>query len=209
MDSLDNNHPAAKATADSKTRILDVALRLFARHGYHKPSMEHIGQEAESDLSQVYFHFPSKEKLFLALVDQFAEMLERRVNQAITAEPVAIKRVQLAIEVCLRTFAEYRYPAKLLLVQAVGLGGSFEEKRLEVQARFARLIAQHLQQAVAAQELPLQTEPLDAEVVAMAWVGAIYGLMMQWLRQGEPAQERIISTLVPILLRSVGYVKQS
>ncbi len=45
----------------------------------------------------------------------------------------------------------------------------------------------------------------DTEVVSHAWMGAIYNLMIQWVYAGEPTSERIVQTLVPLLLKSVGY----
>ena len=45
----------------------------------------------------------------------------------------------------------------------------------------------------------------DTEVVAYAWMGAIYGLVIRWVTTGEPEPGRIMDGLVPLLLRSVGY----
>jgi len=109
-------------------------------------------------------------------------------------------RVQVALETVLETFGRYRRPAKILLVQAVGLGSVFETKRAEVNERFARLIETYLNEAIAIGDIA----PIDTEVVAHAWMGAIYGLVIRWVTTGEPEPPRIISTLVPLLLRSVG-----
>jgi AcrR family transcriptional regulator len=105
----------------------------------------------------------------------------------------------------LETFGKYRRPAKILLVQAVGLGNVFEKKRLEVTDRFAALIEGYLQQAIAAGDIP----PVDAHVVSHAWMGAIYNVVIQWVYTGEPSQERILGALLPLLLRSVGYQEET
>ena len=47
--------------------------------------------------------------------------------------------------------------------------------------------------------------PLYLAKVGAGWMGAIYNLMIQWVYTGEPTSERILETLVPLLLRSVGY----
>jgi AcrR family transcriptional regulator len=107
----------------------------------------------------------------------------------------------VALREVLETFAKYRRPAKLLLVQAVGLGSVFEKKRLEVTDRFAALIKSYLDEAVAAGDI----DPIDSEVVAHAWMGAIYNVVIQWVYTGEPSQERIIAAMLPLLLKSVGY----
>ena len=46
--------------------------------------------------------------------------------------------------------------------------------------------------------------PVDTEVVAHAWMGAIYNVVIQWVYTGEPESQRIMTTLLPLLLNSVG-----
>ena len=112
--------PISKRDPDqTRTRILDAALNIFASKGYYNTRMDEIVDESHTSKGSIYFHFPNKERLFLALVDQFADLLERRVTEAIQQEEVGINRVRVALETCLTTFGKYRRPAKLLLVQAV------------------------------------------------------------------------------------------
>ncbi|PMB48418.1 TetR family transcriptional regulator [Fischerella thermalis CCMEE 5330] len=184
----------------TRERIMDAALSVFSRKGYHETRMDEIVEEAAASKGSIYFHFPNKEKLFLALVDQFADLLERRVTEAI-AQQQGMQRVQTALTTVLETFSKYRRPAKLLLVQAVGLGSAFEKKRLETTDRFALLIKTYLDEAVTAGEIA----PVDTTVAAHAWMGAIYNVVIQWVYTGEPTQERILAALVPLLLKSVGY----
>lgn len=185
----------------TRTRILDSALEVFARKGYHDSSVDEIVTHSGTSKGSVYFHFPNKQRLFLALVDKFAQLLERRVKEAIEEEEEGIQRVDAALKATLSTFGQYRPLAKLLLVQAVGLGSVFEEKRMETQEQFASLIQTYLDQAVAIGDIP----PLDTELAAHAWLGAIYQLVIQWVYTGQPDSARIFSTLRPLLLRSVGY----
>lgn len=185
----------------TKSRILDAALDVFANKGYHDARLDEIIAESHTSKGAIYFHFPNKERLFLALVDQFADLLERRVTEAIHQEEAGMARVRVALETCLDTFGRYRRPAKLLLVQAVGLGAAFENKRNEINDRFARLIETQLQEAIAVGDIA----SVDTEVVAYAWMGAMYGVIIRWVYTGEPEPPRILRTLLPVLLRSVGF----
>ncbi len=185
----------------TRSRILDAALDVFSSKGYHDSRIDEIAEQSGTSKGSIYFHFPNKERLFLALVDQFADLLERRVNEAIQHEDEGIRRVRVALETVLATFGKYRRPAKLLLVQAVGLGNVFEKKRLEITDRFADLIRKYLDGAVAVGDIP----PADTEIIAHAWMGAIYSVVIRWVYTGEPEPARILSALLPSLLRSVGY----
>lgn len=186
---------------ETRERILDAALSIFSNKGYHDTRMDEIVAASDTSKGSIYFYFPNKERLFLALVDQFADLLERRVIEAVESEEEGIARVRAALQACLETFGRYRRPAKILLVQAVGLGSVFEKKRIEVNDRFAGLIKQYLNESIAVGDIA----PVDVEVVSYAWMGAIYGIVIRWVYTGEPDSERILSALLPMLLKSVGY----
>ncbi len=185
----------------TRERILDAALNIFSAKGFHDTKLDEIVAEASISKGSIYFHFPNKEKLFIALVDQFADLIERRASEAIAKENQGILRVQVALEAVLETFGRYRRPAKLLLVQAVGLGTVFERKRMEVTDRFARLIKTYLDEAVADGSIA----PVNTHIVSHAWMGAIYSVVIQWVYTGEPSKDEIMHALLPLLLKSVGY----
>lgn len=187
----------------TRNRILDAALNVFSRKGYHDTKLDEIVAESTTSKGSIYFHFPNKEQLFLALVDQFADLLERRVTEAI-AQETGMVRVRTALETVIATFSKYRRPAKILLVQAVGLGAPFESKRNDVTDRFAQMIAAYLQEAVAVGDIA----PVDTEVVSYAWMGAIYNVIIRWVYTGEPEPQRIMDGLLPLLLRSVEYMEE-
>ncbi len=193
-----------KQVAESKStreRILDAAMGLFSAKGFHDTKLDEIVAQASVSKGSIYFHFPNKEKLFIALVDQFADLIERRAKEAIARETDSIRRVQAALEAVLETFSKYRRPAKLLLVQAVGLGAVFERKRIEVNDRFVLLIQTYLDEAVADGSI----SPVNTHIASHAWMGAIYNIVIQWVHTGEPTKDDIMEALLPLLLKSVGY----
>lgn len=184
----------------TRGRILDAALEVFAEKGYHEASVDEIVEESQTSKGSVYFHFPNKQSLFLSLVDKFSNLLERRIKDAIAQEAEGIAQVDAALTACLETFGQYRPLAKVMLVQAMGLGTAFEQKLMEVHNRFATLIKVYLDQAVALGEIA----PVDTNIVSRAWMGAINEVVMHWVITGESSPKRIMETLRPMLLRSVG-----
>jgi TetR/AcrR family transcriptional regulator, fatty acid metabolism regulator protein len=191
---------AQRDPENTRHRIEDAALEIFANKGYHQSSIDEIVAQSGTSKGAVYFHFPNKQELFMALVDKFADLLERRVVEAIEGEADGMKQVSAALETCIDTFGKYRPLAKILLVQAVGLGAVFEQKRMDVQTRFALLIKTYLDRAVTLGQIA----PLDSEVVAYAWMGALNEMMMRWIYTGSPTPERLRSALIPLFLQSVG-----
>lgn len=194
---------SAKAQATRK-RILEAAIRVFSLKGYHDTRVDEIVEESGSSKGSVYFYFPGKQQIFLALIDEFAGLLQRRLNEAVAQEQGGVRKVNAALKVCLETFGRYRGLAKIFLIQAVGLGAVFEEKRLELHQRFAEIVKAHLEQAIAEGDIP----PIDSEVVAAAWLGAINEVVIRWVHTGQPSPDRILITLRTMLLRGIGVSDQ-
>jgi len=198
---VDFSTPAGSDKAQgTRRRILDAALDVFARKGYHDARTDEIVEASGTSKGSLYFHFASKQNIFLALIDELAGRLAANLEEAIAHEDDGIRRVDAALRVCLDTFGRYRHLAKIFLVQAVGLGAAFEEKRVQINSHFAGLIKEHLDQAVADDAIP----PIDTEVAALAWMGAIYEVVIRWVLSGEPAPGRTLPTLRTMLLRSIG-----
>lgn len=189
--------------SSTRERILDAALSVFSNKGYHDARIDEIVDQSKTSKGSIYFHFPNKERLFVALVEKFTDLLERKVRESVPDDAPGMERVQIALEAVLSTFGKYRQPAKILLIQASGLGTVFEQKRMDVHDRFSELIKGYLDDAIDAGDI----EPIDTEIVSRAWMGAINELVIRWVYTGDPEPDRIIETLLPVLLRSVGYEK--
>jgi AcrR family transcriptional regulator len=58
-------------------RLLDVAEELFARRGFHAVSIRDITNAARVDVSQVHYHYGSKEELLAAVVERRAAIVNR------------------------------------------------------------------------------------------------------------------------------------
>lgn len=183
----------------TREKILTAAEDVFAEKGYHDALMEAIARQARASKGALYFHFPSKEALFFALIDRLAAQLEREVERALEAKRGAVAKVQAALEAVLKTLTKRRRLAKLLLYQGYGLGARFEAKRLQIYDRFAALIQRYLQEAVAEGAIP----PLDARITAYAWLGALNELVIRWLFTGRPDPGESLPALVSLFLHGI------
>ncbi len=184
-----------------RERILEAALAVFSRRGYRDAAMDDIATASETSKGGLYFHFPNKQAIFLALLDRMAALLMTRAEAAIAAEPDPIARVDAALGVVLDTFGSHRSLARLFLVDAPGAGRELNGKLFEIHRSFAQLIARHLEEAVAQGAIA----PIDARVAGMAWFGAIYEVVTDWVLDPDPTPlETLYPTLRAILRRSVG-----
>lgn len=185
---------------NTRQRILNAAIQVFARKGYHDTRVDEIVAASQTSKGAVYFHFPSKQEIFFGLVDEFALILEIRLMDAISQHHGGVNKVEAALNACLLTFQKYNKLAKIFLVQAVGLGNAFETKRQEIHDRFSSLVKKYLDEAVLDGDIP----PMDTAIAAYAWMGAINEVVIRWVLTGEPSPERSLPALRTLLLRSIG-----
>jgi len=74
---------ARRLTADARRRqLFEVALSLFAKHGYAAATMDDIAEAAGVTKPLVYQHFDSKRALYLELMDVFSRELVTRIVKA-------------------------------------------------------------------------------------------------------------------------------
>jgi TetR/AcrR family fatty acid metabolism transcriptional regulator len=187
-------------TLDTRTRILEAAVQVFAQKGYHETRVDDIVAESKTSKGSVYFYFPSKQDIFLGLIDTFSGLLESRLTEAMQKEAHGVEQMDTALRVSLKLFSQYRTMAKIALVQAVGLGAVFEERRREINDRLTRIIQTRLDQAVSAGSIP----PLQTDLAARIWVGALNEIVVHWIYTGEPDLESAIPEIKAFLLRSIG-----
>ncbi|MFV2062189.1 MAG: TetR/AcrR family transcriptional regulator, partial [Chloroflexota bacterium] len=156
---------------------------------------------ADTSKGGVYFHFPTKEKLFLELLRGTADRLVGKVERTIAAVPDPIDRADLALRTVLSVFAGHRTMARLFLIDAVGAGPAFQAELQSLHERFIDLIAEQLDAAVEEGSI----EPIDTHLAATAWFGAMNEIVMRWLMAEQDGRlEDSYPTLRAILLRSVG-----
>ncbi|HME95215.1 MAG TPA: TetR/AcrR family transcriptional regulator [Methylomirabilota bacterium] len=185
----------------TRDKILQAAREVFAEKGYHRALVDDIVRASQTSKGAVYHHFPNKEALFLALVDEFAGRLAESVASAIGRAHGALGKVEAAVTAGLETFARHRDLARILLLESVSLGPAYQSKRQEVHGRFAALIQVHLDEAAAEGSIP----PVDTRVATLAWLGALNEVVVQWLHSGRPdLRTEAVPALVPMLLRSIG-----
>jgi AcrR family transcriptional regulator len=184
-----------------RERILDAAFTVFSRNGYRQAGVDEVGRQADTSKGGVYFHFPTKEALFLELLKTTADRLVGKVERTIAPVPDPIDRADVALQTVLGVFAGHRTMARLFLIDAVGAGAEFQAELQRLHERFSALIATQLDAAIEEGSI----KPIDTEVAAMAWFGALNEVVMRWLMADEPGRlEDTYPTLRAVLLRSVG-----
>lgn len=182
----------------TRERLLEAAERVFADKGFYEAAVDEIVAVSGTSKGSVYFHFPSKESLFLAVMELLGKRLVRRVEREVARYDDPARRLDAALEATIATLCRHKRLASLLLVKGYSMGPAFAEKRQEVFGAFADLTARLIRDAQQARGGPALIDP---GIAAYAWMGAVSELVVRWLETGAPDPMREALPALRVMLR--------
>ena len=81
-----------------KEKILEAALLCFNEKGYHKTSIDDIALHGKISKGGIYYHFKSKEELFLKLFNFRLNRYTEQLKAYIQEESDPVKRIRILIQ---------------------------------------------------------------------------------------------------------------
>jgi len=186
---------------DRQQRILEAAADVFAQRGYGDAAVEEIATSAGTSKGGLYFHFPGKEALLMALLDHTGSLLMGRVQAAMEEQEAPVDKAAAALLTMLRTLGKHRSLARIFAMEALGAGPKLNRRIMELHQSFETVIEEQLDDAIAAGAI----EPLDTRVTAQAWVGILNAVLTRWLLDPQAGPlDALFPTLRRLLLQSIG-----
>ncbi|MET9499033.1 TetR/AcrR family transcriptional regulator [Streptomyces sp. NPDC006552] len=168
-------------------QIIDVAVRVFAKRGYHAASVDEIAELAGISKPMVYLYLESKEGLFLACLSREAERLVSAFQEAARGAGAAPElRLYAGLSAFFAFVAEHRDSWVVLHRQASELSetiaAAVARARRAVMAEVAGLVRDGISDSGRGTRLGAE----DADFVAHALVGAADSLT-DWMER-NPGQ---------------------
>lgn len=65
---------------NTRQRIQDVALELFAEQGYEKTSLREIAEHLDVTKAALYYHFKTKEDILVSLFQDLARPIDELIT---------------------------------------------------------------------------------------------------------------------------------
>ena len=184
----------------TRERILEAAELVFADNGYHEALVDEIGKRTSMSKGGLYFHFPSKEDLFFAVMDRLANKLVKRAEKAAAKADSPVAAAEAALGAVVMALSRQKRLARLLVTRGYSMGNAFESKRSEIFNRFAEVIRLQLDEAVEAGQI----DQLDTDLASRVWLGAVNETVVHWLFSGGRSPSETVSELRAILVASIG-----
>ncbi len=181
----------AKATRDKRRLILDAAVRVFARQGFHACRVADIADEAGVAYGLVYHYFASKDEILDTLFLERWNVMLATIRE-VDAEAIPVREKLEAIASFI--VDSYRHDPdlmKVIIVEVTRAANSFGQTHLGQIREAYELIGEIV---VKAQAEGVFRPEIDAQFAAMAFYGAIEQMLTGWifglLPQGEEQFER-------------------
>jgi AcrR family transcriptional regulator len=159
-----------------REQILEVALEVFGRAGYHGASMNDVADAAGVTKPVLYQHFDSKRELYLALLDEVGNRLLSAIAKATADAPDGKAQTQRGFRAYLRWVAEDHDEFKLLYGGGTRRDDEFRGAIRRVTDEAANAIAPLIAADI---------EPEHRRTIAHALVGLAEGASRRLVELGE------------------------
>jgi AcrR family transcriptional regulator len=185
---------------DKRRVILDAAVRVFARQGFHTCRVSDIADEAGVAYGLVYHYFSSKEEVLDTIfLDRWDVMLAAITE--VDSRPITPREKLYAIAAFI--IDSYRHDPdlmKVIIVEVTRAANTFARTHMDsIREAFARL-ADIVR--VAQAEGAFRTE-VTPEFAALAFYGAIEQVLTGWIFTSEPVSETELDRAKTLIVETI------
>lgn len=185
---------------ERREQLLDVAGERFAELGFHALSMEAIADAAGVSKPVLYQHFPSKRALYVALVEDAVDEMQRQITHALEGTTDNRERVEGAVQAFFGFVEDPRFRLLFLTADSADaeIASLVDGAHHTVAAAVAKLIA-----ADAGLSQP------GAELLATGVRGLAIAGAQWWVEQDEIGRSDAVQLLSRLLWRGLGGFERS
>ncbi len=162
---------------DKRERILDAAVRVFARNGFHATRVSEVAKAAGVADGTIYLYFQSKEALLVSLFENRVQRLLAFLETELPRAGSASEKLRRIVEVQLGLLQGDRDLAEVITVIVRQSTKRMKEHAAPKFAAYLDAIAGVISEGQAAGELRKDVSP---HLAARAIFGALDGLALTW-----------------------------
>jgi TetR/AcrR family fatty acid metabolism transcriptional regulator len=179
------------AAVDKRRLILDAAVRVFARQGFHTCRVSDIADEAGVAYGLVYHYFQSKDEVLDTLFAERWELMLAAIDE-IDAQPLPARdKLGSIASFIVDSYRHDPHLMKVIIVEVTRAANTFGQTHLtEIRKAYSRIG----DIVAAAQADGSFRQGVTPQFAAMAFYGAIEQVLTGWifgmLAEGEEDYER-------------------
>jgi AcrR family transcriptional regulator len=173
---------------ETRERILEAALKVFAERGYDGASVTQICKHAGVSKGALYHHYPTKHAVFLALLEQWLTGIDVGLG-SLRASQQDFPELLLQMADFSRLIfdaADENLPMFLEFWSQASHDPAVWEATIAPYRRYRDYFADLVEEGIASGSL----KPVDPQVAAYLIVAVALGMLLQGMLDNETAQRR-------------------
>jgi TetR/AcrR family fatty acid metabolism transcriptional regulator len=192
------------AVTDKRRVILDAAVRVFARQGFHTCRVADIAEEAGVAYGLVYHYFSSKEQILDTLFLERWDIMIAAIAEADAAEVSPRDKLYAIAGFIIDSYRHDPDMMKVIIVEVTRAANTFGRTHLakirEAYAQIAAIVAD-------AQGAGIFRTEITPEFAAQAFYGSVEQVLTEWIFDSvavsEPELERAKTMIVETICRGL------
>ena len=175
---------AAKSAPDKRRMILDAAVRVFARQGFHHCRVSDVADEAGVAYGLVYHYFNSKEEILTTLFLERWQIMLDAIGEIDRRQEVPVRdKLYMVAGFIIDSYRNEPDLMKVIIVEVTRAANSFGALHLDQIRKAYEGIASIVEDA---REEGSFKSSIPSEFAAMCFYGAIEQLLTGWIFEVLP-----------------------
>ena len=171
---------------DKRRQILDAAIRVFARQGFHSTRVSDIADEAGVAYGLVYHYFKSKDEVLNELFSERWSLLLAAIEETDRSESPPREKLGAVASFIIDSYRHDPELMKVIIVEVTRAANSFGRTHLPEIRRAYDSIAKIVADG---QEVGTFRRDIDPSFASMSFYGAIEQLLSGWIFDVIPASD--------------------
>jgi TetR/AcrR family transcriptional regulator, fatty acid metabolism regulator protein len=170
--------PARAGGVDKRRLILDAAIRVFARQGFHHCRVSDVADEAGVAYGLVYHYFDSKEEILDTLFAERWQLMLDAITEIDSQSVPARDKLYMVASFIIDSYHHEPELMKVIIVEVTRAANSFGATHLDKIREAYSMIATIVD---GARKDGSFKEDISADFAAMCFYGAIEQLLSGWI----------------------------
>ncbi|MGB9597682.1 MAG: TetR/AcrR family transcriptional regulator [Candidatus Poribacteria bacterium] len=190
-----------KKDNEKRKRILESAIKVFAKTGYSDARIQDVAKEAGVSHGTVYIYFENKDALFMSIFQEILGELIRYISSEIQKEKNAEDKLRRIISMQLDIIEENPDLTKLILIEFPRSGNFLNDSNTDALSRYIDLISDVLKQGI---NEGIFSMGMRTEITATMIYAGIQGIATRWILDGmDYSLKTIEKSIADILLNGL------
>ena len=184
---------------DNKEKLINVAIDLFAEHGFKGTSIRDIAGAMDMSISNIYHYFGNKQGLLLAILQHSTKGLLDNLRRASELSLEPLEHFTRLLKEHIRLAAEYKKEVKIFFLDEERLSPEGHEINRQLQKEIMEIYLKEL----GTLKKHGYVYSRNLTILAFNILGVINWHLRWYLPEGRLAQDEISEEIVSFILHGV------